>query len=127
MTYIDREYYGSLYPQIPEADFARLYKQAAGKLDAYTHMRASAFYQSYCKETATLFQQKVYTQIQDTVCALINAMYEQEKSGIGKGIASVSNDGYSESYKITTAEEQEAQLVKILKSGLSGSGLAGVL
>ena len=61
------------------------------------------------------------------VCELINALYVQETSGMGTGIASVSNDGYSESYKITTAAEKEAQLRSIARQGLSGTGSAGAL
>ena len=66
-------------------------------------------------------------QIQDTFCQLLSAMAVQETSGMGTGIASVSNDGYSESYKITTATEKEAQLTSVIRSGLSGTGLAGAL
>ena len=46
---------------------------------------------------------------------------------MGTGITSVSNDGYSESYKVTTAQEKEAQLTSVIRSGLSGTGLAGAL
>ena len=46
---------------------------------------------------------------------------------MGTGIASVSNDGYSESYKVTTAQEKETQLTSVIRSGLSGTGLAGAL
>ena len=90
-------------------------------------MRAKQFEDAYCEDTATDFQKQVHTQIQNTVCDLVNALYMQETSGMGSGIASVSNDGYSESYKITTAQEKEAQLLAIARSGLSGTGLAGAL
>ena len=66
-------------------------------------------------------------QIQNTVCDLINALYRQESTGMGTGVSSVSNDGYSESYKIITVSEKEAQLLSIIRSGLSGTGLAGAL
>ena len=51
----------------------------------------------------------------------------QESTGMGTGVSSVSNDGYSESYKITTVAEKEVQLLSITRSGLSGTGLAGAL
>ena len=57
----------------------------------------------------------------------MGALYVQETSGMGTGIASVSNDGYSESYKITTAAEKEAQIIALIREGLSGTGLAGAL
>ena len=45
----------------------------------------------------------------------------------GSNLVSVSNDGYSESYKITTVAEKESQLISIARGGLSGTGLAGAL
>lgn len=46
---------------------------------------------------------------------------------MGTGISSVSNDGYSETYHIKTEAEMEAQMVSLIRSGLSGTGLAGAL
>lgn len=128
MNYITWEYYSSLYCEVTdETEFDRLCTKAEMKIDALTHMRVMRFMKDYKKTYATDFQKQVYTQIQNTVCELINAMYVMETSGMGTGIASVSNDGYSESYKITTAAEKETQLLGIVRSGLSGTGLAGAL
>lgn len=128
MLYITWEYYCSLFTEVTDAAvFERLNKRSAGKLDALTHMRARKFEIEYSEDTATDFQKQVHMQIQNTMCELVNAMYVQETSGMGTGISSVSNDGYSESYKITTAAEKEAQILNIVRSGLSGTGLAGAL
>lgn len=128
MSYITWEQYGSLYNSImDEKEFNRLSKLAEIKLNAITHMRAKRFEEAYDEDTATDFQQQVHVQIQDTFCQLLNTMTVLEASGMGTGIASVSNDGYSESYKITTAQEKEAQITSIIRSGLSGTGLAGAL
>lgn len=128
MSYITWEQYGSLYNNITdEKEFDRLSKLAEIKLNAITHMRAKRFEDAYNEETATDFQQQVHMQIRDTFCQLLNAMAVQEVSGMGTGIASVSNDGYSESYKITTATEKEEQLTSLIRSGLSSTGLAGAL
>lgn len=128
MFYTDWEYYSSLYTEIEDREeFDRLRMKAEMKLDALTHMQAMRFMKNYKKTYATDFQKLVYTQIQNTVCELVNALYVQETSGMGSGIASVSNDGYSESYKITTAAEKEMQLLGIVRNGLSGTGLAGAL
>lgn len=127
MSYVTWEYYNSLYSEVSEADFERLCIKASAKLDVYTHMRAKNFVIAFNEDTATDYQKQVYTQIQDTVCDLINALYTQETSGMGTGLASVSNDGYSESYKITTAAEKSAQLLAIVRGGLSGTGLVGAL
>lgn len=128
MTYIEWEYYSSLYTVVTDSkEFERLLKLAEIKLNSMTHMRAKQFESTYDENTATAFQQQVHMQIQNTVCELVNALYVQETSGMGTGIASVSNDGYSESYKITTAAEKEAQLITLVRTGLSGTGLAGAL
>lgn len=128
MTYIDWEYYSSLYTVVTDSkEFERLLKLAEIKLNSMTHMRAKQFESIYDENTATAFQQQVHMQIQNTVCELVNALYVQETSGMGTGITSVSNDGYSESYKITTAAEKEAQLTTLVRTGLAGTGLAGAL
>ncbi len=127
MPYITWEYYSFLYSEVPEDDFDKMRAKAAAKLDVQTHMRAKEFELAFDAETATDFQKQVHTQIQNTVCELMNALYAQETSGMGTGITSVSNDGYLESYKITTAAEKDAQLLTIIRSGLSGTGLAGAL
>ena len=128
MDYITWEGYGSLYTEIPDENtFNRLMRRVQIKMDGITHMRVSKFVGSYRKTTATDFQKLVYAQIQDTACELANLMYAQDMSGMGTGIASVSNDGYSESYAVTTAAEKEAQQRKTVLNGLRGTGLAGVL
>ena len=127
MSYVSWEFYSCLYTEVSEEDFDRLAARASAKLDVYTHMRAKNFEAAYCEESAADFHKQVHKQIQNTVCELINAIHAQEISGMGIGIASVSNDGYSESYKITTAAEKEAQLLTIVRAGLSGTGLAGAL
>ncbi len=127
MDYVTWEHYSSLYSEVPKEDFDKLQKKVTIKLDVATHMKAKSFEEKYDETTATVFHQQVHMQIQSTVCELINALYVQETSGMGTGIASVSNAGYSESYKITTANEKENQLKSIIRSGLAGTGLAGVL
>ncbi len=128
MSYITWEQYRSLCNSITdETEFNRLSKLAEIKLNAITHMRAKRFENEYRQETATDFQKQVHMQIHDTFCQLIDLMSVQESSGMGTGITSVSNDGYSESYKVTTAQEKEAQLTSVIRSGLSGTGLAGAL
>lgn len=128
MSYITWEQYGSLYNSITdEKEFNRLSKLAEIKLNAITHMRAKRFEEAYDEDTATDFQQQVHVQIQDTFCQLLNTIAAQDASGMGTGIASVSNDGYLESYKVTTAQEKEEQLTSVIRSGLSGTGLAGAL
>lgn len=82
---------------------------------------------AYDDDGATDFQRMTADAIRMTMCELINNIAVQEASDMGTGLASVSNEGYSESYRITTASEKEAQLVCVIKNGLSGTGLAGAL
>ena len=128
MSYITWEQYRSLYTNIAdETEFNRLSRLAEIKLNAITHMRAKQFEDTYSEDTVTDFQKQVHMQIQDTFCQLLATISAQETSGMGTGITSVSNDGYSESYKVTTAQEKEEQLTSVIRSGLSGTGLAGAL
>lgn len=127
MLYIDWEYYSSLHGTVCEDDFDKLNAKACAKLDVYTHMRARNFMASYDADMATPFQEQVYTQIQNTVCELINLVSIQDAAGMGSGIASTSNDGYSETYKVTTQAEKDAEVIALIQQGLSGTGLAGAL
>lgn len=90
-------------------------------------MRAGRFLSAYGSRQATDFQRQVYEQIQATLCELIDALYTRETSGMGTGIAGVSNDGYSETYHIKTEAEMETQMISLIRNGLSGTGLAGAL
>ena len=81
----------------------------------------------YDPDAATPFQEQTYTQIQNTVCELINLVSIQDAAGMGSGIASTSNDGYSETYKVTTQAEKDAEVIALIQQGLSGTGLAGAL
>lgn len=127
MPYATWEYYSSLYSEVPEAEFDRLSIKASAKLDVYTHMRTKDFEIAFNEKKSTDFKARTHNQIQNTVCELINAIHDQEISGMGSGVSSVSNDGYSETYKITTAAEKEEQLQAIARAGLSGTGLMGYL
>lgn len=127
MLYITWEYYSSLYDTVPEEEFDRLNNKACAKLDVYTHMRVRNFEAAYNPNSVTPFQEQVHTQIQNTVCEIINLVSVQDAAGMGAGIASVSNDGYSETYKITTQAEKDAEVIALIQQGLSGTGLAGAL
>lgn len=128
MNCITWEYYSSLYSEIPDEEtFNRLMKRVPVKMDTITHMRVSRFIGSHRKTTATDFQKQVYAQIQNTACELANLLYAQDMSGMGTGISSVSNDGYSESYAVTTVAQKEAQQRETVINGLRGTGLVGVI
>lgn len=66
-----------------------------------------------------------YEQLQDCICNVINKMTENEETGKGKGVSSVSNDGYSESYVIQTEAQLKEEMKGSIQSWLSGTGLVG--
>lgn len=63
--------------------------------------------------------------LQDCIANVIDRNKDLEKSAAGKGIASVSNDGYSESYAITKAEDLSNETSGCIRRWLSGTGLVG--
>ncbi|MCX4339991.1 MAG: hypothetical protein OSJ72_10140 [Lachnospiraceae bacterium] len=127
MSFISWEDYKAISAEVPEEEFKRLRRKAEIKMNAVTHMRAGRFLSAYGSRQATEFQRQVYEQIQATMCELIDALYTRETSDMGTGISSVSNDGYSETYHIKTETEMEAQMVSLIRNGLSGTGLAGAI
>ena len=66
-----------------------------------------------------------YSQLQDCICNVIDKMAEDKKSCKGKGVSSVSNDGYSESYVVQTEEQLRSELQSSIRTWLSGTGLVG--
>lgn len=75
---------------------------------------------------ATITEQTFgYEQLKDCICNVMNKMTEDNASVRGKGISSVSNDGYSESYTIQTQEQMRSELQRSIRSWLSGTGLVG--
>lgn len=66
-----------------------------------------------------------YDQLQECLCRIIDAKIDMQGSAAGKGIASVSNDGYSETYTNTTAIAVTEDLQKNIVAWLSGTGLVG--
>lgn len=66
-----------------------------------------------------------YEQLKDCICMTINKLAEYNKSGVGKGIASVQNDGYSENYVIQTSAQLTNEIQSNITRWLSGTGLVG--
>ena len=61
-------------------------------------------------------------QLMDTICKVVNY---QETAGkkTGAGVASISNDGYSESYALAKQSDAQEELQKNIRTWLSGTGL----
>lgn len=127
MSYVTWEYYSSLFAKVTKDEFDRLAEQAEKRVNISTRGRVGQFMKSFDANTATDFHRQVYDAVRFTVCEVVNKLYVQDTSGVGNGLSSVSNDGYSESYKVTTESERLAELDAVIRQGLSGTGLAGAL
>lgn len=113
---VDWGYYSSLYGNNLEDDFEKLEARAEKEVRdvigwiRWANINSREFY---------------YEQLQDCICKVINKLAETDKSGAGKGISSVSNDGYSESYVIQTEAQVRVELQGAIRAWLSGTGLVG--
>ena len=66
-----------------------------------------------------------YEQLQDCICKVMDKMAADKKSGKGRGVSAVSNDGYSESYVVQTEAQLHSELQSSIRTWLSGTGLVG--
>lgn len=110
------EYYNSLFGKITQENFSKAELLAEKEVQLvigpirWAHITADTF---------------GYDQLKDCICRVIDKMAENEVSDIGKGLSSVSNDGYSESYVIQTEEQLRTELHGSIRAWLSGTGLVG--
>lgn len=110
------EYYSSLYNTVTEDGF----KKAEAR--AEREVRAVIGPIRWAAITENTFG---YEQLKDCICNVMDKMAADDKSGKGKGVSSVSNDGYSESYVVQTEEQLRGELQNSIKAWLSGTGLVG--
>lgn len=66
-----------------------------------------------------------YDILKDCICNVIDKIATDEQSGRGKGITSISNDGYSETYALANESDLRHEMASAIRSWLSGSGLVG--
>lgn len=114
--FVDWEYYSSLHDIVTEEDFDRAEGLAEKEVQ---HVIGWIRWANITEETFG------YEQLQDCICNTIDKMAMDSQSGKGKGLSSVSNDGYSESYVVQTEEQLKNELHNSIKSWLSGTGLVG--
>lgn len=113
---VDWGFYSSLYDNVAEDDFARLETRAE------TEVCAVIGPIRWANITESIFG---YEQLKVCICHVINKLFENDSSGAGKGVASASNAGYSESYAIQTESQLKEELQRLIKMWLSGTGLVG--
>lgn len=108
------EYYASLYNKANQDEFASLEILAEKHIISvigqhkWNNIHESAFY---------------IDQLRDCICRVIDLLVDFNRSNAGKGLASVSNDGYTENYVVRTSNEANTEIRECIKRGLSGTGL----
>lgn len=113
---VDWEYYSSLHNLVSQTDFEKAEtlaeKEVALVVGQYrwNQIADADFY---------------FGQLKDCICNVIDKMFEMKSSGVGKGVSSVSNDGYSESYVVQTESQARTELTMCIVDWLSGTGLVG--
>lgn len=114
---VNWEYYSSLYSNIKDdIKFNRL------EAKAEREVRSVIGPIRWATITEDTFG---FDELKDCICNVIDKLVKNEKSGAGKGIASASNDGYSETYVIQTESQMREELQRSIRSWLSGTGLVG--
>ena len=114
--FVDWEYYSSLHNIVNKDDFDRAEALAEKEVQRVI---------GYIRWANINEETFGYSQLQDCICNVIDKMAADVKSGKGKGISSVSNDGYSESYVVQTEEQLRSELQSSIRAWLSGTGLVG--
>lgn len=112
---VEWAYYSSLYSAVSKKKFDAAEKKAEKEVrrvvgPRWNDISADAFY---------------YEQLKDCICNTIEYLAQMEKSAAGKGVSSVSNAGYTESYALQTQEQVRAELQHSIRTWLSGTGLGG--
>jgi hypothetical protein len=113
---VDWEYYHSLYPTANQTTFTNLEPLAEREIRSvvgahrWNSISPAHFY---------------YDQLKDCVCRVINMLAEYAEGGVGKGLSSVNNDGYTESYVVQTQAQVNAEIRMCIIKWLSGTGLVG--
>ena len=111
MAIIEWEYYNSHFPRIvPETEFAPVETQAEAEFNRIVPQ--------YLQDTLTDDKK------QNAIFAVCNYLYSKAQGHSGEGVSSVSNNGYSESYVVTTQDQAETELREIIYSKI-GTRLAG--
>lgn len=114
-TLLTWEQYCSLHSKAKEEEFAALEQEAEFEAKMVIGCR-------FDRITPATYG---YEQLQECLCRIIDAKIDAKTNHAGTGLASVSNDGYSETYATTTASAVAEDLRKNIVAWLSGTGLVG--
>lgn len=116
MSHVSWEYYSSLHSIVAKDNFERAETLAEKEVQCVI---------GWIRWANITEDSYGYEQLQDCICNVMDKMAVDAKSGKGKGVSSVSNDGYSESYVVQTEEQLRSELQSSIRAWLSGTGLVG--
>ena len=112
------EYYSSLYSTIgTQADFEKA--EALAEKDLARVIGPLRWAELVSSDWSGEF---FADQLKDTICKVVDYQATAGKK-TGAGVASVSNDGYSESYALAKQSDAQEELLKNIRAWLSGTGL----
>lgn len=110
------EYYSSLHNKVTQTEFP------AAEALAEQIMRGEIGQPRWDKITSETYG---FETLKDCICNVIDKIVDDTKSGAGKGVTSVSNDGYSETFATTKPDELRQEMHSLICIWLSGTGLIG--
>lgn len=119
MSLLTWERYRSLHDIVSEDKFDKAEKQAEC---AIRNVMGVIHYTNWIADNSNLTNEIYYDQLLDCICNVINYIATVGTKA-GQGVASVSNDGYSESYVLQTQSQATEELHKNIRKWLSGTGL----
>lgn len=113
---VNWEYYNSLFDKVKQEDFEK------AELKAQKEVRKVIGSIRWATITTETFG---YEQLKDCICEVIDKMVADKSLNQRKGINSISNDGYSESYSQVSEEQLADEMRMLIMNCLSGTGLVG--
>ena len=119
MSLLTWERYSSLHNIVSKDDFDKAEKQAENEI---RNVMGVIHFSNWITGNANLTHEIYYEQLLDCICNVIN-YNATVGSKAGQGVASVSNDGYSESYVLQTQSQATEELHENIRKWLSGTGL----
>lgn len=108
--------YNSLFSKVTESEFPRYEKLAENEVRAVI---GNIRWEKITPDTYG------YDVLKDCICNTIDKLKTDEMSGRNRGIKSVSNDGYSETYETSNSSNLKNETISSIKGWLSGTGLVG--
>lgn len=119
MSLLTWERYSSLHNIVSEDNFDKAEKQAESEIRI---VMGVIHFSNWIADNPNIANEIYYEQLLDCICNVIN-YNATVGSKVGQGVASVSNDGYSESYVLQTQSQATEELHENIRKWLSGTGL----